>query len=85
MSGASSRRAYENRDPAEIQKTVMMLIDPLADLDGFLTGAEQYARLGFDLIDVMPPVDATDLVGFASRLGDHVIPVVSDFEVGAAR
>jgi F420-dependent oxidoreductase-like protein len=73
------------RDPAEIQKTVMMLIDPLADLDGFLTGAEQYARLGFDLIDVMPPVDETDPVGFASRLGDHVIPAVSDFEVGAAR
>jgi F420-dependent oxidoreductase-like protein len=73
------------RDPAEIQKTVMMLIDPLADLDGFLTGAEQYARLGFDLIDVMPPVDETDPVGFASRLGDHVIPAVSDFQVGAAR
>jgi F420-dependent oxidoreductase-like protein len=73
------------RDPAEIQKTVMMLIDPLADLDGFLTDAEQYGRLGFDLIDVMPPVDETDPVGFASRLGDHVIPVVSDFEVGAAR
>jgi len=73
------------RDPAEIQKTVMMLIEPLADLDGFLTGAEQYARLGFDLIDVMPPVDETDLVGFASRLGDHVIPAVSDFQVGAAR
>jgi F420-dependent oxidoreductase-like protein len=73
------------RDPAEIQKTVMMLIEPLADLDGFLTGAEQYARLGFDLIDVMPPVDETDPVGFASRLGDHVIPVVSDFQVGAAR
>ena len=52
------------RDPAEIQKTVMMLIDPLADLDEFLTGAEQYARLGFDLIDVMPPVDETDPVGF---------------------
>jgi hypothetical protein len=67
------------RDPAEIQKTVMMLIDPLVDLDGFLTGAEQYARLGFDLIDVMPPVDETDPVGFASRLGDHVIPAVSDF------
>jgi F420-dependent oxidoreductase-like protein len=73
------------RDPAEIQKTVMMLIDPLADLDGFLTRAEQYARLGFDLIDVMPPVDETDPVGFASRLGDHVIPAVSDFGVGAAR
>jgi F420-dependent oxidoreductase-like protein len=67
------------RDPAEIQRTVMMLIDPLADLDGFLTSAEQYAKLGFDLIDVMPPVDETDPVGFAGRLGDHVIPAVSDF------
>jgi alkanesulfonate monooxygenase SsuD/methylene tetrahydromethanopterin reductase-like flavin-dependent oxidoreductase (luciferase family) len=66
------------RDPTEIQKTVMMLIDPLADLDGFLTSAEQYARLGFDLIDVMPPVNERDPVGFARRLGDHVIPAVSD-------
>jgi F420-dependent oxidoreductase-like protein len=65
------------RDPAEIQKTVMMLIDPLTDLDGFLTIAEQYAKLGFDLIDVMPPVDETDPVAFASRLGEHVIPLVA--------
>jgi hypothetical protein len=43
------------RDPGEIQKTVMMLVDPLADLDGFLTLAEQYAALGFDLTNVMPP------------------------------
>jgi len=73
------------RDSAEIQKTVMMLIDPLTDLDGFLADAERYGRLGFDLIDVVPPVDETDPVGFAGRLGDHVIPVVSEFEVGAAR
>ena len=65
------------RDPAEIQKTVMMLVAPLADLDGFLTIAEEYARLGLDLIDVMPPVDETDPVGFASRLGEHVIPKVA--------
>ena len=68
------------RDPAEIQKTVMMLVDPLADLDGFLTIAEQYARLGFDLIDVVPPVDETDLVAFAGRLGEHVIPRVAQIE-----
>jgi F420-dependent oxidoreductase-like protein len=72
--------AFE-RDPAEIQKTVMMLVDPLADLDGFLTIAEQYARLGFDLIDVMPPVDETDPVAFASRLGEHVIPRVAQMSV----
>jgi F420-dependent oxidoreductase-like protein len=65
------------RDPAEIQKTVMMLVDPLADLDGFLKRAEQYASLGFDLIDVMPPVNETDPVGFASKLGEHVIPNVA--------
>ena len=69
------------RDPAEIQKTVMMLVDPLADLDGFLTIAEQYARLGFDLIDVMPPVDETDPVAFVSRLGEHVIPRVTQLSV----
>ena len=69
------------RDPAEIQKTVMMLVDPLADLDGFLTIAEQYARLGFDLIDVMPPVDETDPVAFVSRLGEHVIPRVAQLSV----
>jgi F420-dependent oxidoreductase-like protein len=69
------------RDPAEIQKTVMMLVDPLTDLDGFLTIAERYARLGFDLIDVMPPVDERDPVGFASRLGEHVIPRVAQLSV----
>jgi F420-dependent oxidoreductase-like protein len=69
------------RDPAEIQKTVMMLIDPTVDLDGFLCTAEQYARLGFDLIDVMPPVDESDPVAFASRLGEHVIPRVAQMSV----
>jgi F420-dependent oxidoreductase-like protein len=69
------------RDPAEIQKTVMMLTDPLTDLDGFLTTAEQYATLGFDLIDVMPPTDNTDPVTFASRLGEHVIPRVAQLSV----
>jgi F420-dependent oxidoreductase-like protein len=62
------------RDPGEIQKTAFMLIDPMADLDGFLRTAEQYAALGIDLINIMPPEDETDPVAFASRLGEHVIP-----------
>jgi hypothetical protein len=69
------------RDPGEIQKTAFMLIDPMADLDGFLTIAEQYAGLGFDLINVMPPVDETDPVAFASRLGEHIIPRVAQLSV----
>jgi hypothetical protein len=55
------------------------------DLDGFLARAEQYAALGFDLIDVMPPVDARGPVGFASRLGEHVIPRVAELSVAANR
>jgi F420-dependent oxidoreductase-like protein len=73
------------RDPNEIQKTVMMIVDPLTDLDGFLTTAEQYAALGFDLVDVMPPPDETDLVGFASRLGEHVIPRVAQLSMARNR
>jgi F420-dependent oxidoreductase-like protein len=74
-----------DRDPSEIQKTVMMLVDPLTDLDGFLTTAEQYAELGFDLINLMPPVDETDPVGYASRLGEHVIPRVAQLSVARNR
>ena len=59
-----------------------MLIDPMADLDGFLTIAEQYAALGIDLINIMPPEDTTDPVTFASRLGEHVIPRVAQIECG---
>ena len=69
------------RDPGEIQKTAIMLVDPMADLDGFLRTAEQYAGLGIDLIDVMPPEDTTDPVAFASRLGEHVIPRVAQLSV----
>jgi alkanesulfonate monooxygenase SsuD/methylene tetrahydromethanopterin reductase-like flavin-dependent oxidoreductase (luciferase family) len=70
------------RDPGEIQKTAFMLIDPMADLDGFLRTAEQYAGLGIDLIDIMPPEDTTDPVAFASRLGEHVIPRAAQIEGG---
>ena len=68
------------RDPGEIQKTAIMVVDPMADLDGFLRTAEQYAALGIDLIDIMPPTDNTDPVAFASRLGEQVIPRVAQIE-----
>jgi F420-dependent oxidoreductase-like protein len=69
------------RDPGKIQKTAIMVVDPMADLDGFLRTAEQYAALGIDLIDIMPPTDNTDPVAFASRLGEHVIPRVAQLSV----
>jgi len=76
------------RDPADIRKTLGILVDPLADVDGFVASAAQYAALGFDLVNVIPLPHITDPVGFVSRLGDEVIPKlaeVSDNQAGSAR
>ena len=43
------------RDPAEIENTILAVSsDPLTDVDGFLASMEQYARLGVDLVEVVP-------------------------------
>jgi hypothetical protein len=62
--------------------TVMLFVDLLADCDGFLTGAERYARLGFGLIDIMPPPDDADTVGFASRHGENAIAALAQMDLG---
>jgi F420-dependent oxidoreductase-like protein len=62
------------RDPADIRRTLAILVDPLADVDGFVSTTAQYAALGFDLVNVIPPPHISDPVGFVSRLGDEVVP-----------
>jgi hypothetical protein len=51
-----------------------ILVDPLADVDGFVSTAAQCAALGFDLVNVIPLPHIADPVGFVSRLSDEVIP-----------
>ena len=63
------------RDEGEIQKTVLMLQPPLADVDAFLVGAEAYARLGVTEVETMP---AGDPVAFITALGDRVVPRLRD-------
>ena len=62
------------RDPADIRKTLGILVDPLADVDGFVSTAAEYAALGFDLVNVIPLPHITDPAGFVSRLGEEVVP-----------
>jgi F420-dependent oxidoreductase-like protein len=62
------------RDPTDIRKTVGILVDPLADVDGFVSTAAEYAALGFDLVNVIPLPHITDPAGFVSRLGEEVVP-----------
>jgi F420-dependent oxidoreductase-like protein len=65
-----------DRDPAEIKRTILGMVDPLADVDGFLAAMEQYAAMGIQLVEVMPLVE--DPAGWARQLGDEVIPRLSE-------
>jgi alkanesulfonate monooxygenase SsuD/methylene tetrahydromethanopterin reductase-like flavin-dependent oxidoreductase (luciferase family) len=61
------------RDPAEIQNTILAVrSDPLTDVDGFVASMEQYARLGVDLVEVVPR--SSDPVAEVTRLGEEVVP-----------
>ncbi|WP_166138495.1 LLM class F420-dependent oxidoreductase [Nocardioides ochotonae] len=60
------------RDYDEIEKTVLVALDPVGDRDGFLALVEQYAALGIDLVTVMPT--AEDPVAWTTALVDDVVP-----------
>jgi F420-dependent oxidoreductase-like protein len=67
------------RDPADIRRTILAMVDPLTDVDGFLASMEGYASLGVQLVEVMPLVE--DPVAWATRLGEQVIPRLVDIGV----
>ena len=64
--------ATEGRDPAEVQRTVIVGEDPLADVDAFLRQMEAYAALGIDQVWVGPRAD--DPAGSVERLCTEVLP-----------
>ena len=68
--------ADEQRDPADIQRTILGMADPLNDVDGFLASMERYAALGIQLVEVMPLVE--DPVAWASRLGEQIVPRLAE-------
>ncbi len=64
------------RDPDEIKKTVMGSADPVADPDGFLSRAEEYAKLGIAMIQVAPV--GPDPAGWVRQLCDGVGPRLAE-------
>jgi len=68
--------ADEHRDPASITRTILGMADPLGDVDGFLSSMEDYAALGIQMVDVMPL--AEDPVAYVTRLGEEVVPRLTD-------
>jgi len=68
--------AEADRDPGDIQKTILGMADPLADTDAFLRTMEEYSALGIELVEVMPLVE--DPVSWADRLGREVVPRLAE-------
>ncbi len=66
------------RDPAEIRKTVGVFADPFEDTGGYLKTVERFAGLGFEMINVGPLPGNPDPVGFIHRLGDQLIPRLTE-------
>lgn len=67
------------RDPGEIRTTSggLFAMDPFENIDEYLKAAERYASLGVDMINTGPLPGNPDPVGFVRRLGDEVIPRLS--------
>jgi F420-dependent oxidoreductase-like protein len=64
------------RDPAEITKTILGGGDPVGDPDAFVADMEGYARLGIDLVEIMPL--GPDPVAMVSELGEKVLPRLAE-------
>ena len=61
----------EGRDYDRIQKTVLAVRPVLADVDGFLAAAREYAALGVTELEVMPDRHPVE---FATEVAERVLP-----------
>ena len=69
----------EDRDPAEIEKTIITGTNPLDDVDGFLSSMEEYAALGIEKIWVGPP--GPDPAGWVTEVTEEVLPKLAEVGV----
>jgi F420-dependent oxidoreductase-like protein len=68
------------RDLGEIEKTIIVQSDPLADVDAFLADMAGYAALGVDTVCVGVPLGtgSTDPVAWADQLCTQALPRLAD-------
>ena len=65
----------EGRDYDRIQKTLLAVRPVLADVDGFVAAAGEYAKLGVTEIEVMPDRHPVE---FAEQVGEQVLPRLAE-------
>ena len=64
------------RDPATIEKTMLMGGDPLADVDAFVDHMSAYAALGIETVALSGP--GADCADWVRELGDKVVPRLAE-------
>jgi F420-dependent oxidoreductase-like protein len=64
----------ERRDPAEIDRTILAMVNPLDDPNGFIAAMADYAALGITTVEVMP---AGNPVTYTKQLVDRVVPALA--------
>lgn len=69
----------EGRDPDTVQRTILAVRDPFADLDGFLGDMDAYAKLGIDEVALMP---SGDPVAYVERTGSEIVPRLAGLDAG---
>ena len=67
----------EGRDPASIDKTILVLSNPYDDFDGFLSQVTAYAELGVGTVELIP---VGDPVAFTTRVGERVVPALAQLQ-----
>ena len=67
----------EGRDPASIDKTILVLSNPFDDFDGFLSQMTAYADLGVGTVELIP---VGDPVAFTARVGERIVPALAQLE-----
>jgi F420-dependent oxidoreductase-like protein len=67
----------EGRDPDTVQRTILAVRDPFADLDGFLGDMDAYAKLGIDEVALMPTGDP---VAYVERTGSEIVPRLAELD-----
>ncbi|MEH1127598.1 LLM class F420-dependent oxidoreductase [Micromonospora sp. CPCC 206061] len=65
----------EGRDYDRIEKTVAIVRPPLADVDGFLTDAAGFAKLGVTELQFMPDRHPVE---FTEQLAERILPRLAD-------
>jgi F420-dependent oxidoreductase-like protein len=70
--------AAEGRDPADIERTILAMENPLDDLHGFIASMAEYAKLGVGVVELMP---IGDPIAYTTEVVTRLVPALD--EIGA--